>query len=293
MSRPSQLLLIAVVYLAGASAARASIGVDLPAVATGLVLLLLVAASVHYANEFADAETDAITRRTAFSGGSGALSRTGLGPALALAAAVVSAVAGLGLGLIAVRLGVLPVIGLWLLVIGAIGGWAYSLPRSLALARHGLGEIGNAVLGGLLLPVFGYAVAAGSVPVWIVAAFVPFALVDFANVLATAWPDRDADFVVGKRTLVTRRSTGWLRTAHASTLLLAGGLTLAFIGRAVPVSVGVASLLVSPLAVVAALRFTRVESPLWSVATMVGLIVVMLIAWSLLPPGTWMAEAGS
>jgi len=73
MSRPSQLLLIAVVYLAGASAARASIGVDLPAVATGLILLLLVAASVHYANEFADAETDAITRRTAFSGGSGAL----------------------------------------------------------------------------------------------------------------------------------------------------------------------------------------------------------------------------
>ncbi len=291
MSRPSQLLLIGVVYLTGVAAARASGTVDAEAATVGLCLVLLVAASVHYANEYADAEVDALTRRTAFSGGSGALSRSGLSRRVALAAATATGLAGLGAGLAAVALGSIPPIGLLLLGVGTIAGWLYSLPPALALSRRGLGEVSNALLGGLLLPVYGYAVSGGSVPAWIVAAFLPFALVDLANVLATSWPDRQADAAVGKRTLATRRSAVWLRSVNVVALLLAGTLTVAMVGRAYPPSVAAASLAVAPVAAFAAMRFTRVESPLWPVATMVGLIALQLVAWSLIPPGSWNAAA--
>ncbi len=289
MSRPSQVLLIAVVYFAGVAAARASGAFDLPAILIGLAALTLVSVSVHYANEYADAETDAATRRTAFSGGSGALSRTGLAPRIALYAAVASAVAGLSLGVLGAVAGGLPPIAFGLLLGGTIGGWAYSLPRSVALNRHGLGEFGNAILGGLLLPVYGFATAAGSVPPWVVAAFVPFALVDLASVLSTAWPDRSADEADGKRTLVTRISPRFLRGIHAGSLTAAGVVTAAITDRAIPSTVALASLFVVPPALIATIRMTSTESPVWSVATMVGLIVALLIAWLLVPAGSWPA----
>ena len=43
---------------------------------------VLISISIHYVNEYADVETDRITQRTAFSGGSGALPESGLPPGL-------------------------------------------------------------------------------------------------------------------------------------------------------------------------------------------------------------------
>jgi len=288
MSRPSQVLLIVVVYFAGVAAARANGAIDLSALLIGLAALTFVSASVHLANEYTDAETDAATRRTAFSGGSGALSRTGLDPRIALHAALASAVVGLSLGVLGAIVGALPPIALGLLLAGTVGGWAYSLPRSLALNRHGLGEIGNAILGGLLLPVYGFAAASGSMPAWVIAAFLPFALVDLASVLATAWPDRRADEASGKRTLVTRVSPKLLRMIHAASLGAAGVVTAVVTGRAIPSTVALASLVLVPPALIATTRMTSTESPLWSVATMVGLIVALLLGWLLVPPGSWL-----
>ncbi len=287
MSRPSQVLLIGVVYFAGVAAARASGTIDLWAILIGLAALSLVSASVHLANEHADAETDAATRRTAFSGGSGTLSRLGLDSRVALYAALASAMAGVSLGVVGSLAGALPPIALALLVAGAVGGWAYSIPRTVALKRHGLGEIGNAILGGQLLPLYGFAAASGTVPAWVIAAFLPFALVDLASVLATAWPDRRADAASGTHTLVTRISPKQLRVIHAASLGAAAVVTMVIIGRAIPPTVALASLVVAPMAVVATMRMTRSESPLWSVVTMVGLIVALLVGWILVPPATW------
>ncbi len=186
MTRPSQLALIALVYLAGAGAARSSGTWSAEAAVIGLLVLLAVSASVHLVNEYADAETDAITRRTPFSGGSGALLHHDLSRAVPLTGAALALAAGLGGGFLATWTGHLPPVALTLLIIGAAGGWLYSVPPTLALSRRGLGEIGNALLGGLLLPVYGFAVQVGTVTTWAVVAFVPFALVDFASVMATA-----------------------------------------------------------------------------------------------------------
>ncbi|PSQ34118.1 1,4-dihydroxy-2-naphthoate octaprenyltransferase [Halobacteriales archaeon SW_12_69_24] len=76
-SRPAQLFLVVAVYALGVAITLAH-GSPLAErrLLAGLAALVPTAAGIHYANEYADAETDALTDRTPFSGGSGALQST-------------------------------------------------------------------------------------------------------------------------------------------------------------------------------------------------------------------------
>jgi 1,4-dihydroxy-2-naphthoate octaprenyltransferase len=70
--------------------------------------MIVVSISVHYANEYADHKTDALTERTKFSGGSGILPR-GLVPRdLAFRAAWVTLALGFTVGLSTVFFNILP-----------------------------------------------------------------------------------------------------------------------------------------------------------------------------------------
>jgi hypothetical protein len=71
-----------------------------------------------------------------------------------------------------------------ILALGTLFGWMYSL-KPLALGWRGLGELDNAVLGGLLLPFYGYVVQAGTVDVGVILALLPFGASAFVNLLAT------------------------------------------------------------------------------------------------------------
>jgi len=205
MARPAQLALIALVYAFGVAMAYGhGAAATTGSVGFGLLALLPTAASVHYANEYADVETDALTDRTPFSGGSGALADAGLSPRIALVATAVSGGVGLGLiglgliGLETVLPGGRPLARVpALLLVGVlVVGWQYSL-GPLRLAWNGLGEVTNAVLGGVALPLYGFAVVTGEVTVAAALATVPFALVVFVNLLETQWPDREADAASG------------------------------------------------------------------------------------------------
>lgn len=282
MSRPSQLLLIVVVYALGVAMGVAR-GATFESATTfvGAVVLLPLAASVHYVNEYADVETDALTDRTRFSGGSGALVETGLPARTGLRAATVSLVVGAAVAVVTVAAGLLSVPAVGWLVVVVVAGWAYSVgPR---LVARGLGEVTNAVLGGLVLPLYGVAVVGGPLDPTAVLALLPFGLYVFANLLATQWPDRSADGRTGKRTLPTRWSVTRLRRAHwtttAATFALFGLLPLT--GH-LPRLVGWSCLVATPAAAVASRRYTRVRSPFPSVATMVGLAVIQLLAWGVL-----------
>ena len=78
MSRPDQLALVTLVYGMGSAIALADgHSVDPTATGVGLLALPLVSASVHHASEYADYFADYLAVRTPFSGGSGALQRTG------------------------------------------------------------------------------------------------------------------------------------------------------------------------------------------------------------------------
>ncbi|OYR53299.1 1,4-dihydroxy-2-naphthoate octaprenyltransferase [Halorubrum sp. Ea1] len=283
MSRPAQLALIALVYALGVAMALGRGGTADPrAVGLGLAALLPVAASVHYANEYADVETDARTERTPFSGGSGALVESGLSSRLALRAAVAAGLFGLAVLGSAVTptadralSGVPAALLLGVLVVG----WQYSV-GPLRLAWNGLGEVTNAALGGVALPLYGVAVVTGDVAPGAALATVPFALVVFVNLLETQWPDRRADAAVGKRTLATRWSAGRLRAAYAAGSLAAAGSAVVLAGRVLPPPVAVGTL--APMVGLApgTHRFTRREEPLPAVATMVAVAVGTTLGWA-------------
>jgi len=268
MSRPAQLGLIVLVYASGVLLGYVR-GGDAPpaAIAVGGLLLLLAAVSVHLTNEYVDIRTDTLTVRTRFSGGSGVLPAGIIDPSVARGAAVIATVAT-SVAALAFHLGgALPEAGFLLLMTGLVGGLAYSLPP-VAASRRGLGELTNALLGGFLLPLYGVAIARGSVTALDMLAFVPFALVVFASVMATAWPDRTADAATGKRTLQTRLSARSLRSIHAITIVLfivaEGAAAVLGASPAAPLS-----LAVLPLLLLAHRRYTVVAAPTLSVAAMV------------------------
>lgn len=282
MSRPPQLALIAGVYALGATVAVADgARVDPTAFLGGVAALLVVATSVHYANEFADHETDQLTDPTPFSGGSQALPRTGLSPAVPLRAGLATLVAGVLLAGFCLYQGHLA--GAAAAVLGTIAvlGWQYSV-GPLRLAWNGLGELTNAALGGLLLPVYGYAVLSGTVGVRPALAFVPFFAVVFCNLLATTWPDRVADGAVGKATLATRWPSDRLRLSYAAGAALAGGSLVALVlSGTVPAVVAATSLPSIPLLVWGFRWYTRRRDPLPTVAAMVSLAAGQLVGWAI------------
>jgi len=275
MARPDQLALICVVYALGVL-----VGLDAGGTTTtvlpGLGGILAVGVAVHYANEYADYETDAITNPTAYSGGSGALHATGLGrsfarralaAAAALASICVGGVAATGLGNVAFGL----------LGVALVAGVAYSIgPR---LAWRGLGEPTNAVLGGFVLPLYGVAATGVAPTAGHVATFAPFAAVVFANLLATQWPDRHADERVGKRTLAVALDVATLRGLYvaAAVLGVGGVLALAVVGMA-PLALAALAVPTTVLLAVGARRYGRVESPAVTVHAMVALAFAYVLA---------------
>ena len=281
MSRPPQLLLVVAVYALGVAIA-VGLGAAFDPVATGfgLLALLPVAVSVHVANEYADFETDRLTSehgsRTPFSGGSGAVD-SGVPRSTSRRAALVAGTLGVVFGVGLALSGRLSPGAFAFLAAIALLGWAYSLPP-VELSRRGLGEVDNALLGGLLLPHYGAAtLAPPSLAVCL--AVLPFTLLVFANLLATQWPDRWADAFTGKYTLPTRWPPRLLRRVHLLTVVAAFASLAALTGPVLPPTVTLASLAAVPFALWGLRTFTRDERPLPTVAAMVTMAVTQLLAW--------------
>jgi len=280
MSRPSQLLLIAMVYIFGTIIALAGgSNFNWAPFFYGLLTLILASASVHYANEYADIETDNLTVRTPFSGGSGALQVSGYPRQLALISAWAAVFIGITLVWIGWVTGLLNAYAVAILALGTFSGWMYSLPP-LKFAWRGWGELVNASLGGVLLPIYGYTVQTGRIDMTILFASLPFGMLAFLNLLATTWPDREADAMVGKRTLATRWSPNQLRMLYMTVTAGYFILIILYLGMAtLPPLVTWSSLVVTPLVVWGALTYTRRRSPFPSVAAMVLLLILQTIAW--------------
>jgi 1,4-dihydroxy-2-naphthoate octaprenyltransferase len=286
LGRPEQLLLIELVYVTGvvAAAARTAASLDPVTVAGGGLVLAATAASVHYANEYADYETDLRTEPTRFSGGSGVFRRTGLPRRTALLAGLFALGIGTaGAAALLVR-GLLPDPALGLLGVGTALGWAYSV-EPVALVRRGVGEVTNAALGAVVLPTYGYAVAAGSVDVTTPLLFVPFGLVTTANLLMTHWADREADAATGKATLAVRWSSVRLRRAYWTLTLAAYGSLLLSCDAVVPSRVCLGGMVALPLSVWGGLVFTRRRSPAPAVGAMVLFLLAQGVAWTSLAAG--------
>jgi 1,4-dihydroxy-2-naphthoate octaprenyltransferase len=146
--------------------------------------------------------------------------------------------------------------------------------------RRGWGEPLNALLGSMLLPLFGVAVVAGATGPDDILAFLPFFFVTLASVMATAWPDRRADAATGKRTMQVRLPAASLRRIHTGAAVAFVLATVASAAiEAMPLAL--AGLLVAPALALSVARYTRRRSPWPNVAAMVGLAFITTAALAL------------
>ena len=129
MARPFVLVAGLLAFLTGASMAFWRLG-NLPwkGSIAGLAIMVTAIVMGHYTNEYADFDTDSITRRTLFSGGSGVLP-SGVIPKIW---ALYAALAFLGLSLLltvfAYFSGIISSSVVCLAIIGIPLGWFYSMP---------------------------------------------------------------------------------------------------------------------------------------------------------------------
>lgn len=274
MTRPSHIFLIAILFGNGVLYAAWRDEVPLAQIMPGrtglwlaLGLLILLSMAVHLANEAADHETDRLTKRTPFSGGSGAIAESGLSPRIPMILSMTLAAFVVAATVLAVSSSLLePPAGL-LLVLGLGGGLAYSLPP-IAAMRRGIGEPLYALLGGML-PLLGVAALTGVVGPADIVAFLPFTLVVFASVLATAWPDREADRATGKNTMQVRLSPEALR--RVAFAIFGGFLAATALSAAIgSMPVALLGLAVVPLMLISLYRYTRATSLLFAVMAMAG-----------------------
>ena len=279
MARPLIMLSVILVYGAGGLIARAAeYPLNVQAFAWGLAALLFVALSIHYVNEYADYQTDALTHRTPFSGGSGVLPSGDVPRILALQAGWLTLIFGIIIAIMGIVIGTLTINALLLLLIGAFGGWMYSLPP-LKLAWRGWGEIDNALLGGMLLPLYGYTVQTGHVDGWVMVACLPFMLLVFINLLATTWADREADSHAGKYTLATRLPLPALRLIYGAAALLCFMLLILLADQTFPRSVAISGFVALPLVVWGGLSYTRIHSPHPTVFAMIVFLLAQMLLW--------------
>ncbi len=281
MARPLIMISVILVYVDGLLIARAH-GYE-PCgeqIIWGLAALILVAVSIHYTNEYADYETDALTTPTRYSGGSGILPRGDVPRILALQAAWVTLILGFTIAIVGYWMGILNFTALFCLALGNFGGWMYSLPP-LKLAWRGWGELDNALLGGLLLHIYGYTILSGQITAEIVAVCLPFTLLAFNNLLATTWADNKADAQVGKNTLATQLSAPQLRRLYAVVAIAAFALLLLLHGWIAPGNVVYAGFLALPMVVWGWHTYTRIHTPYPTSNAMVVMLLAQMIAWYL------------
>jgi len=242
---------------------------------------------VHFANDYFDQETDALSTRTAWSGGSGVLPEGELAPWVAFAAARVCAVIGVAATLRAAFFG-----DLWLALLGlAIGAlaWAYSAPPWRLLAR-GLGELDAVAVVAVLVPLAGYATFARALGPHAVVAVVPGACAMFAMMLAVEIPDFAADTATGKRNLVVRWGVASGAIA-ARTFASSAVCLILLVGSMVFAAPAVAYVAVIPAAIVAAAfaapqyvahlsfaTFPFLGVSLYGLTTCAGIVIVLLAA---------------
>lgn len=211
----------------------------------------------HYANDYFDREGDAKTRRTRFSGGSGALIDGSLEPRVAIVAAYVCLALGVA-GIFALLVNGRGTAAALAAAIGPLA-WYYSSPP-LRLLGRGLGELVTTIVVCVLVPLCTYSAQRGMPDALALASTVAPAAAMFAMMIGVEIPDVEADAATGKRNLVVRLGRRRaLPLVSAAGALMLGGVALALAAGA-PRTLALAGLLALPAAGALALAlWTRPE----------------------------------
>jgi len=151
----------------------------------------------------------------------------------------------------------------------------------LKLAWRGWGELTNALLGAVALPVYAFSIQSGQVDLMIILASLPFVLLAFNDLLATQWADRCADAYVGKRSLAILWSANKLRLTYTGVAATSYLMLLTLRGTVYPEVMVWGSLLALPVSVWGGITYTKQHSPFPAVAAMVLILLVQMVGWYL------------
>lgn len=275
MGRPFVLIAGLIAYFLGLSLAYFYIkNINIYNAIIGLLILTSATLMAHYANEYADVDTDSLTRRTWFSGGSGVLP-SGMVPA---AWALWSAISlGFFCILLTITLFIKDNISLecvFIVALGLFGGWFYSMPP-LKLERTIWGEVDNALLGGYLMPLIAFVPQIGFFTVKEIFILTPIVLAVMVNLLGVHWADHLADAAVGKKTMVVTLGQK-TKTLYLLLIILIYSLSLSLL-TIIPWTVVMAIFCTIPLAIWSAAKFQ--DNPMSSSILMAAIMIFSSLAF--------------
>ena len=169
----------------------------------GLLAVLSAQLSVHFSNDYFDAESDQPDTETFISGGAGVLVAH---PELREPARRIA----IGLILFALLMGGLltwvysyPALVPGAILVGNLLGWSYSAPP-LRLAASGLGAFCYPLISGFIVPSLGYMMVRRELDRDSLFFTIPLVLYGFVTVLTVQIPDMEVDRLSDKRTWVAR-----------------------------------------------------------------------------------------
>ena len=250
---------VILVYLLGALFAvfvGASFNIDKFIV--GYVILFTGTLAAIYTNNYNDVATDRFATHTFFSGGSSILiDHPELMRTTQMLARSLYAVS-IFLGLLFMVVFSYPITFFIYVLLGNFIAWCYTSPP-IKLVYRGFGELTTMVGGGFIIPGFAYFVIKGTIDASFVLFSIPLMLLCFALSLYLELPDRNADRLGQKCTLVARKSERF-------------GFLLSLISSC---------LAISYLVLLAVFPILRVSLDFWLI-TLLFLIPVVVGGWSLI-----------
>jgi len=273
VARPQFLIASLAIFIIGAFwAILLGAPLSLSRLVLGYLIIVPAQLSVSYSNETFDVKVDQHSVPSLFSGGSGVLVRHAelRQPAKWVAIGLIGC--SMALGVLFTVIYTYPIWFLGYVAVSNLVGWFYTAPP-LRLVYRGLGELSNAITGGLLIPVMGYVVARGTLNSEGLVFTLPLMLYGLAFILSAEIPDMEADRLGHKHTWVARRGRSFSFTAVGVLMLAATGFFFGFpylpsralpldfhilgLLSLLPLGVGVYGMVIKPLKKQAATRLAN------------------------------------
>ena len=285
VSRPLFLIGAALVYALGAGIAHyLGVTVDWGLYFLGQFWVTFMQLSVHFLNEYYDADADADNpNRTPFSGGSGKVGADKIPRSTVLLVAFACLAVVASLTVLVIRQANPSPETLLIMVLIFLGGFFYSVPP-IRLVSSGYGELTTSIIVANLVPAFAFLLQAGELHRLIAMSTFPLTALHLAMMLAFELPDYANDVKYEKRTLMVR--IGWQRgmALHNFFILIAYLLLGLAVTFGMPLSLAWPAFLTLPLGLLQIWQMRRVAdgaSPNWTTLTLLPVALFAAMAYLL------------
>ena len=248
----------------------------------GQLWVILIQLSVHYLNEYYDAEADlANQNRTILTGGSGAIGPEKLPRRIALMAALTSMAILASITVLLISYTNPGPESLWIMVLAFLGAFFYSTPP-VRLVATGYGEILVTFMIAFMLPTFAFLLQTGEVHRLLAMTGFPLAALMLAMLLAFELPDYANDLKFEKRTLMVR--LGWQAGMSLHNVLILTSFLILLLARlfGLPWFAMVAGLLSLPVGLFQIWQMRNIangQKPNWNALTIGALSLFALSAY--------------